>query len=208
MNRVPALPAILILSLAATLSLSAAAPDPNEARLREALRSALAQLSTAETERSALEAGRAEMEQKARELTQQVGALAKQAAADRAAAAKATAALQALVDEQKDENVRLKGGLEKQAALAAKYAETLKATEARRAALESDLVILQRRFTDCAARNRALGKIGNEILTRYEKFSLGEALAAKEPFVGSTRTRLENLVQDYQDKLDDQRFKP
>jgi hypothetical protein len=47
-------------------------------------------------------------------------------------------------------------------------------------------------------------ELGMEILDRYEKFGLGEALTAKEPFTGITRTKFETLVQDYEDKLVDQ----
>ena len=36
----------------------------------------------------------------------------------------------------------------------------------------------------------------------------GEALTAREPFVGVTRVKFENLIQDYQDKLADQKIKP
>jgi hypothetical protein len=50
--------------------------------------------------------------------------------------------------------------------------------------------------------------LSNEILTRYEKFSLGEALAAREPFIGLTRVKLENLTQDYSDKISKQQAKP
>ena len=50
-------------------------------------------------------------------------------------------------------------------------------------------------------------RTANEILTRYERFGLGEALAAKEPFVGVTRVKLENLIQEYEDKLVDERIK-
>jgi len=37
---------------------------------------------------------------------------------------------------------------------------------------------------------------------------LGEAIGAKEPFVGTTRVKLETYVQDFQDKLTDQKIKP
>jgi hypothetical protein len=53
-----------------------------------------------------------------------------------------------------------------------------------------------------------LFKTANEILTRYEKFALGEALLAKEPFTGIARVKLESQVQDYQDKIADERVKP
>ncbi len=47
-----------------------------------------------------------------------------------------------------------------------------------------------------------------EVLDRYEKFSLGDAISAKEPFVGVTRVHLQELVQGYQDKLLDSRISP
>jgi hypothetical protein len=50
--------------------------------------------------------------------------------------------------------------------------------------------------------------VGEEILNRYSKFGFGEALAAREPFTGLTRTKLETLVQGYQDRLLDNVIKP
>ena len=43
---------------------------------------------------------------------------------------------------------------------------------------------------------------------RLENFSYGTALAAREPFVGATRVKLENEVQGYKDKLLDPKLKP
>jgi hypothetical protein len=54
---------------------------------------------------------------------------------------------------------------------------------------------------DRETKNLELFKTGNEILDRYEKFSLGDALGAKEPFIGITRVKLQEFVQDYKDKL-------
>lgn len=76
--------------------------------------------------------------------------------------------------------------------------------EAERAKLAGDIILLQRHVADLETRNMALFKLGNEILSRYESFGLGTALTAREPFTGLTRTKLENLVQTYQDKLSDQ----
>ena len=67
---------------------------------------------------------------------------------------------------------------------------------------------MQRIIDDREAKNLALYNLGNEILTRYEKYGLGEALAAKEPFTGVTRVKLQELVQDYRDKISDQRVTP
>jgi hypothetical protein len=51
-------------------------------------------------------------------------------------------------------------------------------------------------------------KLGLEILGRYEKFGLGTALLAREPFVRNMKVKFENYVQDYGDKLDAQRIQP
>jgi hypothetical protein len=74
--------------------------------------------------------------------------------------------------------------------------------------LASESIVLKRKLDDRDRKNFELFKLGNEILKRYEKFGLGDALAAREPFTGITRVKLQNLVQDYQDKLADQRVKP
>jgi hypothetical protein len=79
-------------------------------------------------------------------------------------------------------------------------------SEEERAKLANDAVIqLERLVDDRQEKNLALYKIASEILQRYQNFGLGNALAAREPFVGITRVKLQNLVQDYQDKLLDER---
>ena len=69
----------------------------------------------------------------------------------------------------------------------------------------SEEIVAKRAVADREAKNRELYRLANEILTRYEKFGLGDALAAREPFTGVTRTKLENQVQDYSDKIADAR---
>ncbi len=81
-----------------------------------------------------------------------------------------------------------------------KEAARIKA-ETKAAALEVTVLNLQRS-------NNELYQTGKDILDRYEKFGLGTALTAREPFVGTTRVRMQNLVQDFSDKLDDQRTEP
>ena len=68
-------------------------------------------------------------------------------------------------------------------------------------ALQEQNAMLQRVVEDRERKNYELYKTGNEVLSRYEKFSLGEAVLAKEPFMGLTRVKLENLVQGYEDKF-------
>ena len=76
-------------------------------------------------------------------------------------------------------------------------------SDAERSKLASESIILKRKVEDRERKNLELFRTANEILTRYEKFGLGEALGAKEPFTGITRVKL-----DYQDKIADERVKP
>jgi hypothetical protein len=82
------------------------------------------------------------------------------------------------------------------------------AADTEHAKLASQIILLQRQLDDAITKNLALFKLGNEILTRYEHFGLGDALSAKEPFTQLTKVKLENFVQEYQDKLSDQKVKP
>ncbi len=80
--------------------------------------------------------------------------------------------------------------------------------EAARVKLNSEKIVLQRVVDDQRRKNQEMYKIGTEILTRYENFGLGTAITAREPFTGTMKVRLQNLVQDLGDKLADQRIKP
>ena len=83
-----------------------------------------------------------------------------------------------------------------------------KKAESERARLADEEIILKRKLADRETKNLELFRLGTEILRRYERFGLGDALAAREPFTGITKVKLESLVQDYEDKLVDARVKP
>lgn len=186
--------AIIFLSLGATLR---AADQSGEAKLREQLRSTMLQLRTAQNERAALQASQAENEQKVKTLTNQLEALSKQGAAAEKTVAEQTAQI-----------ATLRESVQKWEAAYQQVTQVAASKEGERAKAAAQLIELKRVVADREAKNRSLFAIANEILVRYERFSLGDALAAKEPFTGLTRVKLENLVQDYQDKLAEQRVRP
>lgn len=68
------------------------------------------------------------------------------------------------------------------------------------AKLKDELIELGR------TRNAELLKLGREILDRYARKDFLDVLGGSEPYVQASRVRLENLVQDYEDKLRAQRF--
>jgi hypothetical protein len=67
---------------------------------------------------------------------------------------------------------------------------------------------LERRIADQQVRNAEMYRLANEVLDRYAQFGLGTAISAREPFVGVTKVKFQNLVQDYQNKLTDQTIRP
>lgn len=190
-------PRVLSIAVVALLIANANADD---ARLKETLRTLTLRLRSAETERNTLLSDKAQLEQEKKTLSGKVDALNKQVATDKAQL-DLMEAKQKELDETKESLGKWKAAYEQITTAAQK-------SEAERTKLASESVILRRKLEDRERKNLELFKLGNEVLTRYEKFGLGEALSAKEPFTGITRVKLENLVQDYQDKIADNRVKP
>lgn len=197
--------ALLALPLA---SRAADGPSPAELKMRDALKNTMLQLRNTQNDLATLQGADAEKDQKIKDLSDQLDALTKKSGDDKLASDKELAILNtkaAALDSQLTQYKKVLGDWQKQYKLAA---DTAKAKEAERAKLASEKIVLQRRVDDLESKNIELFHIGSDILERYEKFSLGQALAAKEPFVGTTKVKLENLVQDYQDKLADQKSTP
>jgi chromosome segregation ATPase len=172
-----------------------------ESRLRERLRDTMLQLRAAETDRAALQVAQTQAADEKKALTEKLATITKEANANRLVA-QAVDGLKSQVARQDKEIAQIKEALE----TSRQTSELARKQEAERAKRADEVVAdLQRLVADRQAKNVALYKIACEILQRYQKFGLGEALVAREPFVGITRVKLENLVQDYQDKLADER---
>jgi chromosome segregation ATPase len=182
--------------------------DSDEGRLRDVLRSTMLQLRDAQTDLANLQAAQASQADEKKALGDQLALLKKHDAEDRAAAATTTDGLKASLAGQASEIARLREALAEWKAAAEKARAAAAAADARNDKQASDTVAAERRIEDLEAKNAALARIGDEILTRYEKFALGEQFLAREPFIGRTRVAIENLVQDYQDKLVEQRANP
>ena len=179
-----------------------------EERLRGMLRSTMLQLRDAQNQVATLQSAQAESDKEKKALSDRLDELTKQAAADKDAATKAIADLNTKVTDQNTLITQLKDALDKWKEAYNKAVEVANTKEAQRAKFESQAILLQRRVENDEAKNLALYKLGKEVLDRYEKFGLGTAITAREPFVGTTKVKLENLVQDYSDKLLDQTVKP
>ncbi len=199
---------ICLILLAVGGSLRAQQEASPEMKLREALRNTTLQLRDAQNSLAVLEAEKAENEQKVADMTDQLEKATQENT-------EALSAAEENAGKLTTQNERLEAQLEEFRLALVKWkraynevAEVARTKEAERATAASQSILLQRRVDDATAKNREMYKVGREILNRYEKFNLGDALLAKEPFVGTTRVKIQNLMQDYRDDLADQRVEP
>jgi chromosome segregation ATPase len=188
------------------LSDARAADTSTESRLRDALRAATSQLQALEDERGRLQANSAEQRKEIEDLKAKLVA----------ASAAARPVIRTNVREVEELNRKLSEANEArdrineasahcQAALR-EASEATRAKEDERAQVAEKLGPLNDRVSTCEGKNAKMFQVATEILSRYEKMSVGEAIRAREPFLGLKRVELENLAQEYQDKLLDQRL--
>ena len=208
---------VIPLAFAAAASFAASADPAAEAnkKLRESLRNTMIQLRTVETEKVTLQAAQAELEQKNKDqedkikgLEKKMAELIKQSATDKAAAEKKESELASSIVTRDLEITRQAESIKKWKDYQVKAEDLVKKLSAERASKSSEAIVLQRRVDDQQRRNAEMYQVGSEILQRFENFGLGSALTAREPFVGTARVKLQNLFQDYGDKLADARIKP
>ena len=203
----PAAPLAAVLA-ASTLSAQQPAAGSAEAKLREQLRATLVQLRAAETEKANLQASQAALEAQNKALAAELEAkkkehdtLVAESEAAQLQARKEIGELTSRLAEREADLTRHRTALEKWRLAHRQVTGVAQKKEEQRAAAAQKITELERTVADRERKNVELYKVGDEILTRYAKFGFGDALAAREPFTGLTRTKLESLVQDYKDRL-------
>jgi len=202
----------LALSLAAAGSASAQQAQSMEERLRAQLRITTSQLQQAQNELAALKAkgggvsaAPADAGELA-ELKEELSRAKAQLAAERESRQKA-----------RDDSVRLKeqaeAALEKASGQVAQYRnaydELLKmarASEGERQRLATEAASHRTAIGQCEAKNAQLYAVGQEILRAYETIDLGTVMSARQPFAGKARVKLDEIAQQYGDKLYEGRF--
>ena len=210
MKRLP-LYLIALGGLLATTTHAAEEADPAMAvlkRMRDQLRNVMIQQQKTEAERATLQAANVELTDKLAKLEASFKKLAKDSNAQKDIDDKNIADLKAKVMEQEREQLRLQTSLESWKAGHQKVTDAARKIEAQRAELAARVILQDRKVADYQRKNDELFKVGNEVLSRYEGFGLGTAIAAREPFTRNMRVKLETLVQDYGDKLVDNKIKP
>jgi hypothetical protein len=210
--RLPALLFLVILNPLSIYAQDAANPqDAALAKMRQMLRDDAARIQDAQNQAVTLqaqvtqdEADKKDLQAKLDAVSAQLKTVSDQAVADKADSTKQITDLKADVDDKTGQIGRLNDGIKQWKTAYDATAQLAAGNEAARKQYAIQAATLQRTVDDREAKNLALYKLAGEILTRYEKFGLGEALEAKEPFVGLSRVKLETLVQDYKNKILDQ----
>lgn len=205
----------IALSLLLSCTLSAAPPaDPNQ-RLRDTLKNTMLQLRAVETERAGLQAAHLvdeakiqELNARVEDLNQKIAKITKDAIDEQEAAKKEIHGLKTKQEAQSVHMAQLQEALEKWKAGYNDVVKIAREREALRAKAVSKAVLAERRLAERERQNLELYVTGREILDRLAGISLGTALTAREPFVGTTRVKLQNLVQDYGDRLQDNKYNP
>ena len=203
-------PVLLLLVCAATLP-AAEEADPAMAvmkRMRDQLRTVMIQQQKTEAERATLQAANVELDEKLKKLDSSFKKLGKEKNDEKDAADKTIAELKAKVMLEEREKAQLQEALANWKAGHQKLTETARKIEAERKELSARVILQDRKVADYQRKNDELFKVGSEILSKYEGFGLGTAIAAREPFTRNMRVKLETLVQDYGDKLVDNKIKP
>jgi len=192
------------LILVALVTAGAAKADPQtENRLRDALRQATAQLRSLEDEKARLQASEAAQKSEIEALKAKLDAETRKA---RGPSPDVTRRL----EEAAESNQKLTADLSQCQASSRQAAEAANTKEAEREQLQAkqaeQLTQATTRATACEEKNERIYKLSHELVQKCESMNFGESLAGIfEPLTGLRKAKLENLSQEYDDKLLEQK---
>lgn len=189
--------ALLLVSIAG----SDARADADTDRLREALRSATAQTRALEDQRTALQAKIAEADREKAAMVAQITAAKAQVKEVEKTHREAVAEFNERLEDRNQTLEKWKSAYEEAATVA-------RAKDAERSKFEGQAAAFKASTKSCVAKNALLTKVGRELLHRYEGVSFGDMVVVNEPLVGARRVQVQNLLQDYDDKLLEQKVTP
>ncbi len=112
------------------------------------------------------------------------------------------AALQARLDQVQTELQEGRRSLTQSRSEGADAARKLAVRETQLGELTERHVRQAQGLQQCIVNNQALRDLGSELMQRYADKGVAEVLGHNEPFLQTRRVALENLLQGYQDKLD------
>ncbi|MHB8621738.1 MAG: hypothetical protein ACYC9J_01515 [Sulfuricaulis sp.] len=137
-------------------------------------------------ERDAAQAENAKLKNEIDELTRKLGGLKKSS--------------QVSLAKAHDDNAALNQNLQK-------TAQDLQQTESQKTQLQTTVVNQAHLIESCTDKNVTMVLINRALLRRYANKGCYDALLQREPLTQLERVQIENVVQEYQDQIDQQEFK-
>lgn len=166
------------------------------------------QLQQLGSERTALQAENARMKKELADLTKERDSLkaGRAALTQRAQSGEAAMARSRQEKESADaENEKLKQRLQELIGKFRETAQTLREVESERTSFKQTLVARDAELTTCIAKNKALYDLNGEVLARLDGEGIFTRVARAEPFTKLKRVQLENLIEDYKYRAEDQK---
>jgi chromosome segregation ATPase len=169
-----------------------------------------AQMQQLASERTQLQAENARLRKELADLKKDRDALdsAKRAAEGRARSSQAAISSSAAQRQSAERDLeQQRARTEELVAEFRKTAQLLRDVESDRTTTKQSLATRDQELRVCVDRNRELYKVNGEVLDRLERRgAFGAAVA--EPFTRLKRTQLENLIEDYRYRADEQQVEP
>jgi predicted nucleic acid-binding Zn-ribbon protein len=200
---------LALLLCMAGVSLHAEASDKKASRERAALRRVQQQLSQVQGQISALEQEKAKLAEdldKAQESSVTMNSKAKQLQRELDAGKQRQTSLGDELAHAREELAAATRNLAETRNTLAETTRTLQQTESEKRDLQAIKAFKEREISSCEGKNVALYELGRSLMERFEHKSCGEALIQNEPFTGLKKVETENLLEEYRDKLDEQRL--
>jgi chromosome segregation ATPase len=192
-----------VLLLSASGSLFGADSNVRESREREMLRRAQEALRESQAENAQLEAQKA---QAAEQADVKLKAATTQLDSARRASRAAQAALQAQLDDAGSARADLSRKLADANQQIALLTRQQQDTASQLKQTQQQLDASKASDASCQAKNLKLYEYSQELVTRYQKKGVWAALTQKEPVTGLKEVGVENVVQEYQEKLAKQKI--
>ena len=201
------------LALAASCALAEQTPAEKAARrmqlqlqnLQQQLQEAQAAKSKVESDKAAVDQQLGEQTTQAEQLKTSFSKLEARLRASEKARAELTANVKSLEKQLADEKLSHEQALAQKARELAQYTKLRDEQQAQLQRKHDDQVAL---VAECTSKNGKLLHLNVELLNRYRNKSVTDVIKQREPVLGMGDVEMFNMVQDYRDKADAERFTP
>lgn len=194
------------------LAVSPAMADGNEDRLRDALRQSVTQMRAAQDQAAQAQSDLQKVQQDKAALQTQLDAAnarAAEGAAKPAAAPEALTRAQADLAASRQQTASLQQALTKYQLAYQGVANQAHGLDEAGRRIQAGLTAETGALETCKTANKRLADVSENILQLYQSQSFRSLLLRSyEPLVGSAKVKLENIIQDYDDKIHDQEYVP